>query len=574
MEDADWWRQAIVYQIYPRSFADLNGDGIGDLQGITSRVPYLRDLGVDAVWLSPFYPSALKDGGYDVADYRNVDPKIGTLEEFDEMSRALKQAGIRVIVDIVPNHSSDDHQWFKDALKAGKGSTERDRYIFRDGLGPDKSQPPTDWQSIFGGPSWTPSGTGDGQWYFHWYDSSQPDFNWDNADVREDFLTTLKFWGDRGVSGFRIDVAHGLAKDMSEPLLKWTQLKKLTERKLQNGNGSLKHPLLDREEVHEIYKDWRKLFDTYDPPLMAVAEAWVAPDQKGLYASSDGLGQAFSFDMLLCNFNIQEYRECIDRSIAEAKRNKSSTTWVLSNHDVIRHATRLGLPDVPNSNLRVAKNALDPFLADRFKSTKLDIESGLRRARAAILMILALPGLTYIYQGEELGLQEVVDIEPSQRQDPAFHRTKGEEIGRDGCRVPLPWSSASANFGFGLASGKPAHLPQPLWMADYAVDTQLKDPESTLNLYKDAFKLRKQLLGPEDEFEWVENRDEQVLHFRRSEGWQVVVNVGKDEVALPIGEVLLSSNGKLEEGFRGKIPGETTVWLKNVQLSEIGSCVD
>ncbi|WVW79877.1 hypothetical protein I302_101847 [Kwoniella bestiolae CBS 10118] len=558
VSDADWWRQAVVYQIYPRSFADANGDGIGDLKGITSRVPYLKQLGVDAVWLSPFYPSALKDGGYDVADYRDVDPKIGTLEDFDEMSAALKKAGIRVIVDIVPNHSSDDHEWFQAAVKAGKGSPERERYIFRDGLGPNKDQPPNDWESIFAGSAWSPSGADDGQWYFHWFDSSQPDFNWENEDVKADFLKTLKFWGDRGVSGFRIDVAHGLAKNMSEPLPDWKTLSEMTTQKLTNGNAELDHPILDRAEVHEIYSSWRKLFNTYNPPLMAVAEAWVAPDQKRLYASSEGLGQTFSFDILLCNFEVEEYRKCIDQSLVAAKEHQSSTTWVLSNHDVMRHASRFGLPNVPNANLPVAQVALNVFLLDKFQKTKVDIESGLRRARAATMMILALPGSTYIYQGEELGLQEVVEIEPEQRQDPIFRRTKGKEIGRDGCRVPIPWVSTEKNYGYG--SGKPAHLPQPEWMADVAVNVEDKDSSSTLNIYRKALELRKQLLKSED-FEWVENPNKQVLHFRRPGGWEVLVNVGKEDVDLPAGEVLLSSSESRETS---KIPGETTVWLKSV----------
>ncbi|WWC93099.1 uncharacterized protein L201_008064 [Kwoniella dendrophila CBS 6074] len=560
LPDADWWRQAVIYQIYPRSFADANGDGIGDLKGITSRVPYLKQLGVDAVWLSPFYPSALKDGGYDVADYRDVDPKIGTLEDFNEMSATLKQAGIKVMVDIVPNHSSDDHEWFQAAVKAGKGSAERARYIFRDGLGENKDQPPTDWLSIFGGSAWSPSGSDDGQWYFHWFDSSQPDFNWEHSDVKEDFLKTLKFWGDRGVSGFRIDVAHGLAKDMSEPLPNWETLDKLTTRKLQNGNAELVHPIYDRDEVHEIYQSWRKLFNQYNPPLMAVAEAWVAPDRKGLYASSDGLGQAFSFDILLCNFHKEEYEECINRSLAAAREIKSSNTWVLSNHDVMRHASRFGLPDVPNENLPVSQVALNVFLQNKLQDPKVDVEGGLRRARAMTMMILALPGSTYIYQGEELGLQEVVEISPEERQDPIFRRTEGHDIGRDGCRVPLPWVSNEKNFGYG--SGKSAHLPQPDWMSQYAVDVEDRDPSSTLNVYRKALELRKELQGPE-ELEWIKNDDanSDILHFKRPGGWEVVVNFGKTEINIPAGQVLLNSSGKALEN--DKIPGETTVWLKN-----------
>ncbi|WRT65341.1 uncharacterized protein IL334_002284 [Kwoniella shivajii] len=558
ISDANWWRQAVIYQIYPRSFADANGDGIGDLKGITSRVPYLKALGVDAVWMSPFYPSALKDGGYDVADYRDIDPKIGTLEDFDEMSAALKAAGIKVMVDIVPNHSSDDHEWFQAALKAGKGSAERERYIFRDGLGPNKDQAPTDWICTFGGPAWSPSGVDDGQWYFHWFDSSQPDFNWEHPDVKADFLKTLRFWGDRGVSGFRIDVAHGLTKDMKEPLPDWKELSDMTTRKLTSGNAGLDHPLYDRDEVHDIYRSWRKLFNQYNPPLMAVAEAWVAPDRKGLYASSDGLGQAFSFDILLCNFDADEYRECIDRSLEASKESKSSTTWVLSNHDVMRHASRFGLPNVPNANLPVSQIALNQFLLDKFQVQKVDIESGLKRARAATLMILALPGSTYIYQGEELGLQEVVEINEEERQDPIFRRTEGKDVGRDGCRVPIPWVANERNFGYGL--GKPAHLPQPDWMAQYAVDVEEKDSNSTLSTYRRAIQLRKKLQTSED-LEWVDNSNKDVLHFRRPNGWEILVNTGRAEVDMPASsKVLISSSGSTLEG--NKVPGETTVWFQ------------
>ncbi|KAK8861758.1 hypothetical protein IAR55_002581 [Kwoniella newhampshirensis] len=556
--DADWWRQAVIYQIYPRSFADANGDGIGDLKGITAKVPYLEALGVDAAWLSPFYPSALKDGGYDVADYRNVDPRIGTLEEFDEMLGALKSVGIKVMVDIVPNHSSDDHEWFQAALKAGKGSKEREKFIFRDGLGPNKDQPPTDWKSKFGGPSWSPSGTNDGQWYFHMFDSSQPDWNWDHPEVRADFIETLRFWGDRGVAGFRIDVADALTKDMSDDLPSWEELTKLTHKKLSNGNGHLIHPLLDRDEVHDVYRSWRKVFNEYDPPLIAVAECWVAPDRKHLYASSDGLGQAFSFDILLCNYDADEYRRCIKHSLKGSAITGSSTTWVLSNHDVIRHASRFAMPKVAdNRNHPLVIEATNKWLVNKFQDPKPDVESGLKRARAATLMILGLPGSTYIYQGEELGLPEVVDIPDNERQDPTFFRTAGREIGRDGCRVPLPWEASSKNFGYG--SGALPHLPQPDWFEDYAVDVEDKDGKSTLNLYRQALRLRKQLQTKE-ELEWVDGTGENVVHYKRPDGWEIIMNAGKTAVTLPKGKVLVSSTlDKLDDG---KLPGETTAWLK------------
>ncbi|WRT63886.1 uncharacterized protein IL334_000812 [Kwoniella shivajii] len=558
-DSPDWWRQAVIYQIYPRSFCDSNGDGLGDLKGITSKVPYIASLGIDAVWLSPFYPSALKDGGYDVSDYRNVDPRIGTLEDFDEMVIALHKVDIKVMVDIVPNHSSDEHPWFQDALRAGKGSKERERYIFRDGLGADNEIPPTDWQCAFGGPSWTKSGCQDGQWYYHMFDSSQPDWNWDNPEIKQDFLATLRFWADKGVSGFRIDVAHALVKDFSDPLPNWEELVKIREKKLENGNKHITHPYMDRDEVQEIYKDWRRLFQEYDPPLFAVAECWVAPDRKPLYASSQGLGQAFSFDIMLCNFSASEFKDCITNSLRDSKEAKSSTTWVLSNHDEIRHVTRYALPDVPNAGYPDFDEAFNAYKLSKFQDPPIDIPRGTRRAKAATLMILGLPGSTYIYQGEELGLPEVIEIPDSQRQDPHFHRTHGECIGRDGCRVPLPWSSTSRNLGFG--DSKEPHLPQPKWMKDYSVDLQELNSGSVLNLYREALHLRKDLLpvSNEEDLEWIDHENQNVMYFKRSGGWEILMNAGKDPIVLPHGrKVILRSDVSDDHEI---INGETTVWL-------------
>ena len=396
--DAGWWRQAVVYQIYPRSFADADGNGLGDLRGIISRIPYLAALGIDAVWLSPFYPSALADGGYDVDDYRDVDPRLGTLADFDELTTRLHAEKIKVIVDIVPNHTSSRHAWFREALAAPKGSPARNRYIFRDGLGPDGGRPPSDWASVFGGPAWTR--VPDGQWYLHLFAAEQPDLNWDNREVRDEFARTLRFWSDRGADGFRVDVAHGLAKNLAEPLGPLPGLNHL-DGTLPPGS----HPLWDRDEVHEIYAEWRRVFNEYDPPRAAVAEAWVHPSRRPRYASPDGLGQAFNFDLLDANWNAGELLRVITDSLADAQRQGSSTTWVLSNHDVVRHATRYGLP--PEDGRVGARN----WLLTGGASPRLDRGLGLRRARAAILLMLALPGSAYLYQGEELGLHEV----PAQR---------------------------------------------------------------------------------------------------------------------------------------------------------------
>mgnify|MGYP001615413782 CR=1 FL=1 len=542
--DADWWRQATVYQVYPRSFADANGDGIGDLRGIISRVPYLRRLGVDAVWLSPFYPSALADGGYDVDDYRDVDPKIGTLAEFDEMVTALHGAGIRIIVDIVPNHSSDRHAWFQEALAAPAGSAARDRYIFRDGTGENGELPPADWQSIFGGPAWTR--VPDGQWYLHLFTKEQPDFNWDNEEVREDFRTTLRFWSDRGVDGFRVDVAHGLAKDLTEPLPSMSTLMDLT--------GPGENPLFDRDEVHDIYADWRRIFDEYTPPRIAVAEAWTrTADRRMRYASPEGLGQAFNFDLLQADFAAAPFRTIITENLALAEASGSSTTWVLSNHDVQRHPTRYGLTDADGSaDSGIMQVASKAWLLAGAPEDELDRARGLRRARAATLLELALPGSAYLYQGEELGLHEVTEIPDEDRQDPAFFRNKGVEIGRDGCRVPLPWTHAGPSFGFGDGG---AHLPQPAWFADFSVEAEDADPTSTLNLYREALRLRHELQTDES-LEWIETGRDDVLHLRRPNGWESVTNFGTDPVALPPGRIVLASGP-----VAGDLPGETTIWI-------------
>ncbi|GAA1059189.1 glycoside hydrolase family 13 protein [Agromyces bracchium] len=539
-DDAHWWRQAAVYQIYPRSFADADGDGLGDLRGIRDRVPYLQGLGVDAVWMSPFYPSALADGGYDVDDYRDVDPRLGTLADFDELVAALHEAGIRVVIDIVPNHTSDRHEWFQEALTSPRGSAARARYVFRDGLGPDGTEPPADWTSAFGGPAWEP--VGDGQWYLHYFATEQPDLNWDNREVRDDFLRTLRFWSDRGVDGFRIDVAHGLAKRLDDELPDQATLDALPR------DGA--HPLWDRDEVHEIYAEWRGVFDEYSPPRTAVAEAWVESHRRPRYASVEGLGQAFNFDLLEAPFDAAEFRRIVDANLALAAASGSSTTWVLSNHDVVRHATRYGLPEptVPGEKHGAA------WLLSGGATPVLDRERGLRRARAATLFVLGLPGSAYLYQGEELGLPEVADIPASQRQDPAYFRNPGVDIGRDGCRVPLPWTADGASFGFGTDG---AHLPQPAWFGDFAADAQDEDPASTLSLYRRALGLRRDLRAAE-ELEWVPTAGPDVVHFRRPGGWEVVANFGTRPAALPEGTELVAS-GELADGV---LPAETAVWLR------------
>jgi alpha-glucosidase len=541
---ADWWRQAVVYQVYPRSFADSDGDGVGDLRGISSRIGYLAALGIDAVWLSPFYPSALADGGYDVDDYRDVDPRLGTLADFDELTAGLHEYGIKVIVDIVPNHTSDRHAWFREALAAPRGSRARDRYIFRDGRGPGGAEPPADWPSAFGGPAW--SRVTDGQWYLHLFTAQQPDLNWANGEVREDFLATLRFWSDRGVDGFRVDVAHGLTKNLAEPLEPLPA--KLNPGDWPPPTGT--HPLWDRDEVHDIYAQWRQVFDEYDPPRVGVAEAWVHPSRRPRYASPSGLGQAFNFDLLEANWRAGEFLQVIIDNLADAQRYGASTTWVLSNHDVVRHASRYALPAGDGLASRMNAKA---WLLSNGTSPEPDRGLGLRRARAATLLMLALPGSAYLYQGEELGLHEVADLPADRLQDPTYLRSDGADKGRDGCRVPLPWTGDGPAFGFGTG---PAHLPQPDWFGPLSVEAQERDPASTLTLYRQALGWRRRLQGAET-LEWMPGTNGQVLHFRRPGGWRSVTNFGSSAVPLPDGTVVLAS-GPVEDGL---LPADTTAWI-------------
>ncbi|MFJ8653797.1 glycoside hydrolase family 13 protein [Streptomyces rochei] len=540
-KDPNWWRQAVIYQIYPRSFADADGDGLGDLRGITQRLTHLAALGVDALWLSPFYPSELADGGYDVEDYRDVDPRLGTLDDFDAMAAEAHRLGLKVIVDLVPNHTSHRHPWFREALEAGPGSAARDRYVFRDGRGARGELPPTDWQSVFGGSAW--ERVPDGQWYLHLFAPQQPDLNWENEQVRADFRTTLKFWSDRGVDGFRIDVAHALVKDLTEPLRDLGAPELSSEAALADFAPGT-HPFYDRDDVHEVYRDWRKIFDTYTPPRMAVAEAWVPGARRALYARPDELGQAFNFEYLQGGWDAAELREIITGSLADARAAGASATWVLSNHDVVRHASRLVLP--PGTDT-------DAWLLSGGRAPALDEAAGLRRARAATLLMLALPGSAYLYQGEELGLPEVADLPTEVLQDPIWEQTGHVRKGRDGCRVPLPWTTDGPSYGFGAGA---AWLPQPPGFAAYAVQAQDGVEGSTLELYRTALRLRRKLIDGES-LTWAEDAPEGVLLFDRSPGWRCVTNLSGRTVDRPAGEVLLSS-APLEDGRLGP---DTTVWL-------------
>ena len=522
--DAAWWRSAVIYQIYPRSFADANGDGIGDLNGVRSRLPYLAELGIDAIWLSPFYPSPQADAGYDVSDYRDVDPVFGTLEEGKALIAETHEHGLRIVIDLVPNHTSDQHIWFQAALAAEPGSPERGRYLFRDGRGPDGSLPPNNWVSNFGGPAWTR--VSDGQWYLHLFTPEQPDLDWTNPEVVSEFKDILRFWLDLGVDGFRIDVAHGLAKD---PDL--ADVPNGAAGHLLTPSHTNEHPHWDRDEVHDVYRGWREVIDEYAGDRVFCAEAWVPnPDRFAQYLRKDELHTAFNFNYLDAPWDAATVRRVIDQTLGELRDVGAPATWVLSNHDVTRHPTRFGGGDL-----------------------------GLLRAKAATLLTLSLPGGAYIYQGEELGLEEVLDMPGELRQDPIFTRTGGVRVGRDGCRVPLPWSGTEAPFGFGPA-GIP-WLPQPASWADLTVAAQDGEPDSTLNFYRAALHARRAnpALG-DGPMSWIDT-PAGVLAFQRGGGFACVVNYTDQPVNLP-GElstwkpVLASA-----ESVPGTIAGASATWL-------------
>jgi alpha-glucosidase len=542
--DADWWREAVIYQVYPRSFSDSDGDGTGDLAGVASRLWYLAALGVDAIWLSPFYPSPQRDGGYDVADYRDVDPRLGTLADFDALVERAHGLGIRVIVDLVPNHCSSDHPAFQAALAAAPGSPERELFHFRDGRGEHGELPPNDWPCMFEGPAWTRVTEADGtpgQWYLHLFDSSQPDWNWSDERVREDFRTTLRFWLDRGVDGFRVDVCDALVK--AEGLPDWPYP---THGVIEPIDGRMP-PMWDQEGIHEIFRDWRRILDGYEGTRILCAEAWLPPERAARIVRSDEMHQAFNFAFLEQPWDADAFRSTIDRSLAANTAVGAPTTWVLSNHDVMRHASRYGY-DGP-VELEAGVGADDP---------QPDRALGLRRARAATALMLALPGSAYLYQGEELGLPEVTDLPDEVRQDPVWERSGHRIRGRDGCRVPLPWTSGGPSFGFSSVSAAETWLPQPPYYGRFAAADQDADPESTLSLYREALARRRELRLGTGAFEWETDAPAGVLAFRRGD-LRVLTNVSGPVLRLPAGaRVLLASD---PAGREGVVPRDTTVWF-------------
>jgi len=544
----EWWRSAVIYQIYPRSFADANGDGIGDLPGITSRLHSIAKLGVDAVWLSPFYSSPQKDAGYDVSDYCAVDPLFGTIDDFKKLLTEAHRLSLRVLIDLVPNHTSSAHVWFQQALAAAPGSAERDFYHFKPGTGANGELPPNNWLSLFGGPAWTRTTNADGSagdWYLHLFDSSQPDLNWANPAVQQEFENILRFWLDLGVDGFRVDQPHAMAKAAGLP--NHPDIERAGAGFIE---GEASPPMWFQEEVHPIFRKWRNILDSYDGDRAMCGEAYVLPlSFMALWVRPDEFHQTFNFRFLNSNWNAQNIFDTVNESFTAFDSVGAPSTWVLNNHDVVRSTSRFGgLTIKATDSDGIGPNDPQP-----------DRQLGLERARAAALFMLGLPGSAYLYQGEELGLPEHTTLAPEFRQDPTYARTQGKRVGRDGCRVTLPWEAGvGAANGFNT-TGK-SWLPQPEIYAEYARNLQEGKTDSTLSLYESALALRKKLGLGEGSFEWVSGlATDEVLGYQNNQ-ILVIHNFGDSAAQLPAGKKILQSSANATQD--GNLSPNQTVWLQ------------
>ena len=538
LTDGDWWRSAVIYQIYIRSFADRSGDGIGDIAGIRSRLRYLERLGVDAIWITPWYSSPLADGGYDVADYRSIHPTFGSLVDAEALISEALEIGIRTIIDLVPNHVSDQHPWFLEALASPPGSAERSRFWFHPGKGEKGEEIPTHWVSSFAGQTWTRTRDRNGmpgEWYLHLFAHQQPDLNWNNPQVRAEHEDILRFWFNRGVSGVRIDSATLLVKDPSLP-------------ELDAGASDGKHPFIDRDEIHAIYRSWRQIADSFDPPRVLVGEVWLDdPERFTAYLHPDELHTAFNFAFMAQPWDAERLRAAIDATLATHSLVGAPATWVLSNHDVTRPVTRYGREE----------SSFD-FATKRF-GTPTDLSRGYRRARAAALLAAALPGSLYIYQGDELGLPEVEDLPLGAIQDPMHFRSGGIDPGRDGCRVPLPWSDDEPPYGFSPSADVKPWLPQPTSWGDLTVQHQDEDPGSFLNLYRSLLAVRRNEVALHtSELHWL-SEDGHVLGFTRGERFACLVNFGPEPIELPLHTDVLLASEDLENG---RLAADGAVWLR------------
>ena len=512
-----WWHKAVLYEVFLRSFADANDDGEGDIAGLVSRLPYIKDLGVDAVWISPWYVSPMRDGGYDVKNFLDVDPLFGTLEDVQNLIDASHELGLRVVLDLVSNHCSSQHPWFQSALASPEGSKEREWFYFKDGRGEGGNEPPNDWKSIFGGPAWTrtqnPDGT-PGQWYFNLFDSSQPDLNWKNEEVLKHFDEILRFWFDRGVDGFRLDAVSAIGKDDDYRDMGFAP------DDLYRPDIWGPVPFFDADGVHDVLRRWRRVAREYPTEKFLVGEVVVRDvDRLARYLRRDELQSTLSFDLCKIVWDANAFRQMINTLHGACFECHSWMTWTLSSHDEKRTVSRYS-QDGPAEGV----------LADV-------TQTGRERARSGYLLALTLPGSACIFQGEELGLWEVTDIPEDKLQDPIYFRTGKQELGRDGCRVPLPWEKEGTSLGF--SSSHEAWLPQPQGWADVSVATQLDDTSSTLRFFRSVLALRSTIFNDD---EWAFTWDPSptgVLVLRRGPDFRCVVNfsgepfqIGPDEEAL------------------------------------------
>ncbi|WP_298255159.1 alpha-amylase family glycosyl hydrolase [uncultured Arthrobacter sp.] len=523
----EWWRTAVIYQVYPRSFADGDGDGVGDLAGLLRRLPYIASLGVDGIWLTPFQPSPQVDQGYDVSDYCGVDPLFGTLAQFDDLLATAHTLGLRVILDVVPNHCSSEHPFFRTAVAAAPGSPERAMFHIEDGPGGAlEGDPPNNWRSVFGGSAWSriaPDSETDRQWYLHLFSPGQPDWNWRNPAVGEYFEGVLRFWFDRGVDGLRIDVAHALFKAEGLPD---------ADRPEDVVDGLRSNPQVsDQEEVHAVYRRWRRLADSYSPARVLVGEVNLAPHRAARYTRPDEMHQAFAFTFATVGWDPAAWAR-IGTELDTARREHGAPpTWALENHDLVRTVTRFD-----DGGGR-----------------------GVVRARAGLLALLGLPGGAYIYQGQEVDLPEV-DVPAEARADPMWTRSG---VSRDGARVPLPWTIAPAgSFGFSPTDDAVPWLPIPPGWGSMSVEARERDAASTLHLVRAALDLRRSLheegvLSPHDGGMW-RAEDNGLLVCERSELFLVAVAMGDAPVRLPEGRIILASSALTTEGL---LPPDAAAWV-------------
>lgn len=566
---AAWWRDAVVYQIYVRSFADAGADGIGDLAGIRERLDHLTSLGVDAIWLTPCYPSPQFDHGYDVADYFDIDPVYGDLDRFDALVADCNAGGLRVLMDVVPNHCSSEHPWFRDALAAPRGSRERSRFFFRDGRGASGELPPNNWTAVFGGPSWTrvtePAGS-PGQWYLHTFTPWQPDFDWSSNDVIGHFDDMLRFWFDRGVDGFRVDAVTFVGKAPGLP-----DMPSAPAGARDTGTWSHNPYSAFWPSGHDAWRHWRAVIDAYmrEHPgreLVAVSEAYTPnrPDLLAQFVAPDEFHQSFSFDLMLSPWHADSMRRAIAGTCDTLGAIGADVTWTLNNHDTQRAVTRYGRLDATSPASWTGDNLL-------YSDADVDVEVGAHRARAAIVLAAALPGSLYLYQGEELGLPEVLDLPDAARTDPIFVRTAGREIGRDGCRIPLPWTGPP-DRAHGFSSGPSTPwLPQPAGWGRYAADEQRSDAASMLSLYRRVLAARRELLDGDIGLEWGLPERPELLAFRRGAVF-ILLNPTERDVVVDSGELdglVVAMSSRVDDIAQSHgsastvatVPADTCVWL-------------